>query len=111
MTEIVWFRKDLRLADNPAWSAATNSGDDVVPLFVIDPRLWDRASAPRVRLLAAHLRALDAEIAEAGGRLMVHTGVPEESIPTIVERCMSGVNISPRESCPRSINCAWIRLM
>lgn len=86
MTEIVWFRKDLRLADNPAWSAATNSGTEVVPLFVIDPRLWERASALRVRLLAAHLRALDAEIVRAGGRLMVHTGAPEESVPTIVER-------------------------
>lgn len=91
MTAIVWFRKDLRLEDNPAWSAATSSGEEVVPLFVIDPRLWDRASAPRVRLLAAHLRALDEEISRAGGRLMVHTGAPEELLPTIVERLSASV--------------------
>lgn len=86
MSEIVWFRKDLRLEDNPAWSAATNSGNVVVPLFIVDPRLWERASDPRIRLLAAHLQGLDDELARVGGRLMVHTGVPEESVPAIAER-------------------------
>ena len=32
---IHWFRNDLRLADNPALSAA--SGNDVLPIFILDP--------------------------------------------------------------------------
>lgn len=33
-TAVVWFRRDLRLADNPALSAATRSADRVVALYV-----------------------------------------------------------------------------
>ena len=31
-TAIVWFRRDLRLEDNPAWAAATEAHDEVVPV-------------------------------------------------------------------------------
>ncbi len=86
MTRIVWFRRDLRLDDNPAWSAATRSGEEVVPLFVVDPRLWNPASQPRVRLLAASLRALDREISNVGGRLMVIHGTADASVPHLVDR-------------------------
>ncbi|MXW55291.1 MAG: deoxyribodipyrimidine photo-lyase, partial [Gemmatimonadales bacterium] len=33
---VVWFRRDLRLHDNPALAAAAKSGRPVVPLFVLD---------------------------------------------------------------------------
>ncbi len=33
---ILWFRRDLRLSDNPALSAAAATGDPVIPLFVFD---------------------------------------------------------------------------
>ena len=35
MTSIVWFRQDLRLADNPALTEAARQGD-VVPVFILD---------------------------------------------------------------------------
>ena len=34
---IVWFRNDLRLADNPALSAAIDRGSPVLPVFVWSP--------------------------------------------------------------------------
>jgi len=39
---IMWFRRDLRLADNPALLAARDcaEGGYVVPVFVLDPALW-----------------------------------------------------------------------
>jgi deoxyribodipyrimidine photo-lyase len=82
----MWFRRDLRLGDNPAWSAATRSGDEVVPVFVIDPPLWNRASPPRRALLAGHLRALDEDLAERGGRLHVVEGQPTSVLPGLVGR-------------------------
>jgi deoxyribodipyrimidine photo-lyase len=82
MTAVAWFRNDLRLDDNPAWAAATASGE-VVPLFVVDPALW-RSGSPRTALLAAHLRAVDEALAELGGRLLVRTGRPAEVLPTVV---------------------------
>ena len=34
---IVWFRKDLRLRDNPALEAAIRRGGAVIPLFIHSP--------------------------------------------------------------------------
>jgi deoxyribodipyrimidine photo-lyase len=36
MAAVMWFRRDLRLADNPALVEAAADGD-VLPLFVHDP--------------------------------------------------------------------------
>ena len=71
---LVWFRNDLRLAGNPAWSAATGRHDEVVALFVIDPALW--IESPRTVQLAAHLGALDSRLGDFGGRLKVVRGDP-----------------------------------
>ena len=38
MTAILWFRRDLRLADNPALRAAMAGGRLVVPAFVWAPQ-------------------------------------------------------------------------
>ncbi|MFW2380840.1 MAG: cryptochrome/photolyase family protein [Acidimicrobiales bacterium] len=76
MTALVWFRRDLRLRDNPAWAAATAAHDDVVALFVLDPRLWGTAGPHRGPQLAAHLRALDKQLEGLGGRLAVRHGDP-----------------------------------
>ena len=71
MSAIVWFRRDLRLANNPAWAAATADHDEVTALFVLDDRLWKHAGPFRGPQLAAHLRSLDRRLQEAGGRLRV----------------------------------------
>ena len=36
---VVWFRRDLRLHDNPALTAALASSGRVAPLFVVDPEI------------------------------------------------------------------------
>ena len=51
---LVWFRRDLRLDDNPAWAAATSGHRFVVPLFVIDPRLIDARRAVPAPAAAGH---------------------------------------------------------
>ena len=38
---VVWFRRDLRLLDNPAWAAATRRHHRVVALYVVEPGLRD----------------------------------------------------------------------
>ena len=81
MTGVVWFRRDLRHSDNPAWSAATRNHDQVRALFVLDPRLWRTAGSHRGPQLAAHLRALDDQLAVGGGRLRVVAGPPEVVVP------------------------------
>jgi deoxyribodipyrimidine photo-lyase len=75
MTAIVWFRRDQRLTDNPAWALGTQSGR-VVPLFILDPALFDAVSERRRELLIGGLRALDRALARHGGRLRVEHGDP-----------------------------------
>ena len=78
---LVWFRKDLRLTDNPAWAAATAAHDVVTGLFVIDPRLWDPVAPHRRTQLIGHLTALDRDLAGYGGRLKVMRGDPAAVVP------------------------------
>ena len=58
----MWFRRDLRLADNHALAAALadarDGGGGVIPLFVVDDRLWKPAGANRRWFLAGCLAAL-----------------------------------------------------
>ncbi len=80
MPSVMWFRRDLRLADNPALVEAAADGD-VLPLFVLDPALWGPAGAPRRAYLAASLRALDAALREHGPGLTVLGGDPADVVP------------------------------
>ena len=80
MTGLIWFRRDLRLDDNPAWSAATSNHDALIALFVIDPLLWEGSGTHRRVQLRAHLEALDKALAEQGGRLKVRRGRPVDVV-------------------------------
>jgi deoxyribodipyrimidine photo-lyase len=85
---IVWFRRDLRLADNPALAAAAASGD-VVPAFCFEQGLHSgRHSSPnRNAYLLASLRELDDGLRKAGSRLHHLTGDPATEIPRLAEEC------------------------
>lgn len=79
---LVWFRRDLRIDDNPAWAAATSERKYVVPLYVIDRRILDHVGPYRRRQLIANLQALDYDLAERlGGRLLVRFGDPARLVP------------------------------
>ena len=78
-TAVLWFRRDLRLGDNPALVEAANS-DAVVPLFVLDPALWNPAGPSRRGYLRASLRAL----ADDTGGLVVRVGDPVIVVPEVV---------------------------
>jgi deoxyribodipyrimidine photo-lyase len=71
----MWFRRDLRIADNAALAEAIRQGE-VIPAFVIDPVLLqsDRVGPKRVAWLAANLRALDRSLRARGSQLVVRRG-------------------------------------
>ena len=60
---IIWFRRDLRIADNPALNAAIASSDEIVPVFILDPKQIVNAGSKRLAYLGQSLRALDESLA------------------------------------------------
>lgn len=81
----MWFRRDLRLRDNPALLAAIEearaSGDGrVVPLFTVDPVLWESAGAVRQAYLVDSLNSLGASIDR---HLMIRYGDPRTVVPEV----------------------------
>jgi deoxyribodipyrimidine photo-lyase len=82
----MWFRRDLRLHDNPALAAAVEraygDGDGrVVPLFVVDPALWNAAGPVRRRYLVESLNALGGTV---GRNLLIRHGDPVRVVPEVV---------------------------
>ncbi len=94
MTSVLWFRRDLRLGDNPALLAARDAAGDagVLPLFVLDDALRTPAGAPRLAFLYRCLRELDDAL---GGRLVVLHGRPADVLPRVVgETGASSVHVA-----------------
>ena len=70
---ILWFRRDLRLSDHPALTAACATGRPVVPLFILDEVTGALGAAPLFRMGAA-VEAFVTTLAQAGSRLILRRG-------------------------------------
>jgi len=82
---VVWFRRDLRLSDHAALSQASRRGA-VLPVFVLDRDLLfhPETAVARVAFMLESLRALDAELRQRGGRLLIRSGDPAAVLPQLV---------------------------
>jgi deoxyribodipyrimidine photo-lyase len=75
-TALVWFRRDLRLADNPAWSAACAEHAEVLPIFIhADDGPWSAGAASRWWLHHS-LTSLGRDLRDAGAGLHLRRGDP-----------------------------------
>ncbi|KRF03099.1 deoxyribodipyrimidine photolyase [Nocardioides sp. Soil777] len=91
MSAVMWFRRDLRVRDQPALRAALADGP-AVALFVVDPRLWKGAGDARRAWLSGTLAALDERL---GGRLVVRYGDPVRVVPDVAREVeASAVHVS-----------------
>jgi deoxyribodipyrimidine photo-lyase len=99
---LAWFRRDLRLHDNPALTAALRAAARVVPVFVLDPRLLEgpRSSANRTWFLLGSLRALAGDLEALGAPLVVRSGRPEEVIPALAAEVGASAVLAARDVSP-----------
>ena len=84
---IVWFRKDLRLRDNPCLEAALRSGKEIIPVYIWNKEeggAWSPGAAARWWLHHA-LASLGQDIQNYGGSLILQKGTAEEIIPRLAE--------------------------
>lgn len=79
---LVWFRDDLRLADNPALRAAIDRGEPVIALYVLDeesPGIRPLGGAARWWLHHS-LTSLGERLRERGGALVLRRGAAERVV-------------------------------
>lgn len=102
LNTIHWFRKGLRLHDNPALmeacdfvrnkgpSSSSSSGARVYPLFILDPAFCspETIGVNRYSFLLESLADLDSSLRRAGSRLFVAKGKPEELLPRLADEVL-----------------------
>ena len=77
---VVWFRRDLRMHDQPTFLTAADAAPRALALFVLDPALLEPAGPARRTFLYRSLRDLDAAL---GGMLLVVRGDPVDVVPRV----------------------------
>ncbi len=87
MKTIVWFRLDLRLADNPALAAAVKRGGAVVPVFIYAPEEeapWEPGAASRWWLHQS-LNRFELRLRELGSKLIIRRGSSLETLAALAK--------------------------
>lgn len=98
---LMWFRKGLRIHDNPALERAAQSTKFLYSVFIIDPHYMEpdpnafspgskRAGLNRIRFLLQSLADLDLNLRKLGSRLLVLKGEPSQ----VLFRCLKEVYLS-----------------
>ncbi|GGD12414.1 deoxyribodipyrimidine photo-lyase [Pyruvatibacter mobilis] len=84
---IFWFRQDLRIADNPALSAAAGTEKEVICLYILDdetPGEWAMGGAGCWFLHHA-LDSLDKDLKGLGSKLVLRAGNATEVLPDFAD--------------------------
>ena len=72
---LVWFRRDLRLSDNPALHDATQNGKPIVPLFILDENTDNSGAAFKWRL-GLSIESLSLDLERHNSKLILRKGKP-----------------------------------
>ena len=102
---IVWFRQDLRLHDNEALIHALKSGEEVIPIYVFDERVFSgktrfgfpKTDIHRTRFIIESVEDLRSSFQKLGTDLIVRTGKPEEEIFKLARQVKSSWVFCNRE--------------
>lgn len=100
------FRRDLRLQDNTALSAALKLADLVIPCFILDKRQIERneyKSDNCIQFMLNSLTQLDSDLQAAGGKLYLFHGIAEEMIEKLIVNSQIEAVFFNRDYTPFSI--------
>lgn len=84
---VLWFRKGLRLHDNPSLLSAAEGAEHLYPIFILDPFFLkpERVGVNRLKFLLESLQDLDSSLRARGSRLLVLKGNPADVFPKILK--------------------------
>lgn len=105
MRGIVWLRRDLRLSDQPALTAACEACNEVIPLFVFDDPLLESQifGSACVNFMLGCLEDLAAALAARGLPLQWRRGEPVEEVVTAAREWKADVVYWNRDYEPGAI--------
>lgn len=86
---ILWFRRDLRLGDHEALSAACATGRPVIPVFVYDDVAQAQGAAPRFRL-GMSVSSLASRLDKLGSRLILRRGNALDVLKALIKETGAG---------------------
>jgi len=85
---LVWFRRNLRLADNPPLDAAVATGQPILPVYILDETPEFRGLGDGARWwLHYSLERLSEDLASRGAGLVLRRGPAENIIPALSREC------------------------
>jgi deoxyribodipyrimidine photo-lyase len=99
---IWWLRRDLRLTDNVTLHYALRDAVNVIPVFILDPRLLDgdNLAPARKQFLFDSLADLDARLRARDGRLILRRGDPARELPRLVRETQADAVYFHRDYTP-----------
>ena len=84
---LIWFRRDLRLADNPAWQALIDEGHTPIPVYIHDEPDADWPLGEASAWWLHHsLISLQQSLRKHGSDLLIFQGNPESLLPGLLKQ-------------------------
>ena len=83
---IFWFRRDLRIDDNPGLYEALTNSKSVIPIFIFDTNIIDNLASDdnRIKFIWHSLSLLNERLKEVGSTLNIFKGNPLEVFKKII---------------------------
>lgn len=102
---IVWFRRDLRLSDNHALSAAADTGRPIIAIYIREPEKTGNGplGAAQAWWLHHSLQALADGLSSAGVELLLRTGSADAVLDDLVKETGAGAVYWNRRYDPKGI--------
>ncbi len=107
---IYWFRNDLRLNDNEAFFKAAEASQQIIPVYVFDPRLFEqtklgfkRTGLMRANHIIQTVTQLRKDLRVHGSDLIIQIGHPESIIANLADKYQAAYvytskKIGPKET-------------
>lgn len=90
---LYWFRNDLRLHDNEGFLKATQKADEVIPVYIFDPRIFEKTPLGfrkidhfRAKFIYESVVDLRNSLQKKGGDLLIKIGEPERILAELAEK-------------------------
>lgn len=93
---LVWFRNDLRLADNPALSHALDSDKDTIAIYILNPEQHQiHGEAPhKLKFIQAHVNDLISRLEKLNIPLIVETAPTFEDVSAVFKTVVKNHKIN-----------------